>query len=124
MCMYSGRISWVRSIENKLNEVVSLIKTKDCFTDDAQLIVQRTIKCYNALSKDLTLYEMQQYKAWFDNVHYVFDLLSQPVLRRNLKTKRLEVNFDITILNTIEEGKKMEKLHLGIKKTRHFFEFQ
>lgn len=113
MCKYSGRISWARSIENKLYEIVALIKEKDIFNQEKQVIVQRTIKFYNALSKDLTLYEFQQYKAWFDNVHYIFDLLSQPVLRRNKETNRFEANFDIAILNTIEEGKKIQKLHLG-----------
>lgn len=119
MCTYSGRITWVRSIEHKLNEVVALFKTKDFYTDQVQIILQRTIKYYNSLSKDLTLYEFQQYKAWYDNVHYVFGLLDQPVLRRNPKSNRLEVNFDITILNTIEEGKKMEKLNLGMKERAH-----
>lgn len=114
MCKYSGRITWARSIENKLYEVVYLIKQKEFFTQEKQLVVQRTIKFYNALSKDLTLYEMQQYKAWFDNVHYIFDVLSQPVLRRNTETNRLQANFDIGILNTIEEGKKVQKLHLGM----------
>lgn len=77
------------------------------------MVVQSTIRFYNALSKDLTLYEFQQYKAWFDNVHYVYDSLSQPVIRRSPVTNRLEVNFNINILNTLEEGKKMIKLHLG-----------
>lgn len=114
MCTYSGRITWTRSIEMKMKEVIELVRTKDFFTEEKQLIIQRTIKFYNSLSKDLMLYEFQQYKAWFDTVHYVFDLLSQPVIRRNAETNRLEVNFDIAILNTIEEGKKMVKLHLGM----------
>lgn len=113
MCTYSGRISWVRSIESKLNEVMSLLKIQRYFNETNQMTVQPTIKFYNALSKDLVLYEVQQYKAWFDNVHYVFDMLSQPVIRRNSETNRLAVNFDITILNTIEESKKMVKLHIG-----------
>lgn len=113
MCTYTGRITWVRSIEAKMNEVIDLIRTKEFFTDEKQLIIQRTIKYYNSLSKDLKLYEFQQYKAWYDTVRYVFDLLSQPVIRRNANTNRLEVNFDIAILNTIEEGKKMIKLFLG-----------
>lgn len=114
MCTYSGRITWTRSIEAKMNEVIELVRTKDFFTEEKQLIIQRTIKFYNSLSKDLTLYELQQYKAWFDTVHYVFDLLHQPVIRRNAEINRLEVNFDIAILNTIEEGKKMVKLQLGM----------
>lgn len=97
-----------------MNEIIKLVRTKEFFTDEKKLIIQRTIKFYNALSRDLTLYELQQYKAWFDTVHYVFDLLSQPVIRRNAQTNRLEVNFDIAILNTIEEGKKMTKLRLGM----------
>lgn len=118
MCTYSGRISWVRSIESKLNEVMSLLKIQRYFNETNQMTVQPTIKFYNALSKDLVLYEVQQYKAWFDNVHYVFDMLSQPVIRRNSETNRLAVNFDITILNTIEESKKMVKLHIGAS---HFY---
>lgn len=90
---------------------------EDEYSDEkSQMTAQRTIKFYNALSKDLTLFEYQQYKAWFENVHYAFDLLSQPVIRRNLNTSKLEVNFDITILNTLEESKKMIKLHLGRNK--------
>lgn len=90
---------------------------EDEYSDEkSQMTAQRTIKFYNALSKDLTLFEYQQYKAWFENVHYAFDLLSQPVIRRNLSTSKLEVNFDITILNTLEESKKMIKLHLGRNK--------
>lgn len=115
MCQNSGRISWVRSIEKKLNEVINLVQRDDLFSHEKRLIVQNTIKFYNALSKDLTLYEFQQYKAWFDNVDYVHDSLNQPVIRKNLITNRLEVNFDINILNTLEEGKKMIKLHLGKK---------
>lgn len=114
MCTYSGRISWVRSIEMKLVEIISLLQRTDIFDDEKKLIVQRTVKFYNALSKDLNLYEFQQYKAWFDNVHFVFDLLSQPIIRRNPSTGRLNANFNIMILNTIEEGKKMCKLRLGM----------
>lgn len=104
-----------------MNEVVDLVKSDDIFNDERRLIVQNTTKLYNALSKDLTLYEFQQYKAWFDNVHYVYDSLSQPVIRRNPSTNRLEVNFNINILNTLEEGKKMLKMHFGEQKHYPFF---
>lgn len=123
MCKYSGRICWARSIETKLIEVMSLLKLTDIFTEDKLITIQRTIKFHNALSKDLTLYEFQQYKAWFDQVHYVFDFLSQPVIRRNPSTNRLETNFNIMILNTIEEGKKMLKLHLGMFYAVHAMHF-
>lgn len=113
MCTHSGRISWTRSIESKLAEVVSLLQNQNYFNDTKSTTVQPTIKLYNALSKDLLLYEVQQFKAWFDTVHFIFDLLSQPIIRRNSPTNRLEVNFDMKILNAIEESKKMIKLGLG-----------
>lgn len=113
MCAYSGRISWVRSIESKLNEIMSLLKVTEYFNETNQLAVQLTIKFYNALSKDLVLYEAQQFKSWFDNVRYVFDMLNQPVIHRNSVTNRLQVNFDIKIWSAMEESKKMMKLHLG-----------
>lgn len=114
MCTYSGRIAWVRSIESKLNEVMSLLKI-DVFSNDTNpMTMQSTVKLYNALSKDLVLYEIQQFKAWFDHVHHVFDLLSQPVIRRNSMTNRFQVNFNIMILNTIEECKKIVKQKLGM----------
>lgn len=92
---------------------MSLLKVTEYFNETNQLAVQLTIKFYNALSKDLVLYEAQQFKLWFDNVRYVFDMLNQPVLHRNSVTNRLQVNFDIKIWSAIEESKKMMKLHLG-----------
>lgn len=111
MCLFTGRIKWVRCFQSKLDEVMDVLKAKTCVIEHVSM--QPTIKFYNALAKNFALYEMQQYKAWFDHVHTVYNTLAQPIIRKNANTNRLEINFDDKIFDLIRESEAMLKLKLG-----------
>lgn len=74
---------------------------------------QPTIKYFNSLASNLMLYEMQQHKAWFDNVHTIYDKLAQPVLAKDPKTNQLVVNLHPAVFQLIRESETMMKLNLG-----------
>lgn len=75
--------------------------------------IQPTIKYFNSLASNLMLYEMQQHKAWFDNVHTIYDKLAQPVLAKDPKTNQLIVNLHPAVFQLIRESKTMMKMNLG-----------
>lgn len=74
---------------------------------------QPTIKYFNSLASNLMLYEMQQHKAWFDNVYTIYDKLAQPVLAKDPKTNQLLVNLHPAVFQLIRESETMMKLNLG-----------
>lgn len=75
--------------------------------------IQSTVKLYNSLTSNFILYEMMQHKAWYDQVHTVFDKLAQPILKKDSKTNRLQVNFNSAIDELVKESETMMKLRLG-----------
>lgn len=109
---YSGKIMWARCFQSKLDETMNVLKEKQCIIEHPS--IQPTIKLFNSLSSNFLLYEMQQHKAWYDTVHLVHDKLAQPILRRNLKTNKLEINFHPAVFELIRESETMLKLGLGI----------
>lgn len=90
---------------------MDVLKQKKCIIEHEK--VQKTIKNYNSLSKNFALYEMQQYKAWFDDVSQVYAILAQPIIRKCAQTNRMEVNFEPKIFDLIRESEAMLKLNLG-----------
>lgn len=56
---------------------------------------------------------MQQHKAWFDNVHTIYDKLAQPVLAKDPNTNQLVINLHPAVFQLIRESETMMKLNLG-----------
>lgn len=102
---------WVRHFQRKLDEIMDVLKSIKCVIEHQN--VQPTVKLYNSLASNYMLYEMQQHKAWYDQVHTVFDKLAQPILRKDAQTNRLHVNFHPAVSELIKESESMMKLKLG-----------
>lgn len=116
---FSGRIMWVRCFQKKMDEVMLILKQKTSVIEHKN--AQPAIKYYNGLALNFALYEMQQHKFWYDNVHPVREKLCQPVLRKHSVTNRLEINFHPSIFELIKESEAMMNLNLG--NYLHFFFF-
>ena len=56
---------------------------------------------------------MQLHKGWYDYVEEVRRKLDRRILRKNIKTNWLEINFHPAIQQWIREGECMLKLGLG-----------
>lgn len=108
---YSGRVSWVRSFQKRIDEVMNNFKKIKCIIEHVKM--QSTIHYYNTLAFTFKFYEMQIHKVWFDNIEATLKYLSQPVLVKNPKTQRLELNFHHSVLELIKESESMLKLGLG-----------
>lgn len=98
-------------MQSKMEEIMDELKKNPCVIEHKN--VQPTIKYYNSLASNLMLYEMQQHKAWFDNVHTIYDKLAQPVLTKDRETKQLIVNMHPAVFQLIRESETMMKLNLG-----------
>lgn len=98
-------------MQSKMDEIMNVLKKNTGIIQHKN--VQPTIKYFNSLASNLMLYEMQQHKAWYDNVHTIYDKLAQPVLTQDPKTNQLIVNLHPAVFQLIRESETMMKLNLG-----------
>lgn len=95
-----------------MDEIMSVLKQKKSVIEHKN--AQPAIKYYNGLAVNFALYEMQQHKCWYDNVHAVRERLCQPIMRKDRDTNRLEINFHPSIFELMTESQAMMNLNLGI----------
>lgn len=114
----SGRLMWLRSLQRRIVDPMDVLKTKHCVIThrDAQL----SVKLYNFLMEMFLHHEMQLHKGWYDFAEEIRRNLSVRVLRKNVHTNWLEINFHPSIYQLIREGECILKLGLG--KKRRFIE--
>lgn len=107
----SGRLVWLRSLQRRIVDPMDVLKTKQCVIThhDAQL----SVKLYNFLMEMFLHHEMQLHKGWFDFAEEIRRNLSVRVLRKNVHTNWLEINFHPSIYQLIREGECILKLGLG-----------
>lgn len=108
----SGRIAWVRSLQQRIDAPMDILKEKRCVIEHRS--AQLSVKYYNYLSELFLHTEMQLHKGWYDYVDEVRSRLANRVLRKNLRTNWLEVNFDPSIYRLIREGECMLCMRLDI----------
>lgn len=105
-------------MQSKMDEIMDELKKNRCVIEHKN--TQPTIKYFNSLASNLMLYEMQQHKAWFDNVYTIYDKLAQPVLAKDPKTNQLVVNLHPAVFQLIRESETMMKLNLGKLRVTRF----
>lgn len=108
----SGRIAWVRSLQQRIDAPMDILKQKRCVIEHRN--AQMSVKYYNFLSEMFLHTEMQLHKGWYDYVDEVRSRLANRVLRKNLRTNWLEVNFHESIYRLIREGECMLRMQLEI----------
>lgn len=108
----SGRIAWVRSLQARIDMPMDILKKKRCVIEHRN--AQLSVKFYNYLSELFMHTEMQLHKGWYDFVDEVRCRLNNRVLRKNLQTNWLEVNFHTSIYQLIREGEALLNANLDI----------
>lgn len=107
----SGRIFWVRSLQARIDVPMDVLKQKRCVIEHRK--AQLSVKSYNFLSELFMHHEMQLHKGWYDYVEEVRLKLNSRILRKNIHTNWLEINFHSSIYQLIREGECMIKKGLG-----------
>lgn len=108
----SGRIAWVRSLQQRIDCPMDILKGRQCVIEHRS--AQLSVKYYNYLSELFLHTEMQLHKGWYDYVDEVRARLANRVLRKNLRTNWLEVNFHPSIYRLIRESECMLRMQLDI----------
>ncbi|KAF5272454.1 hypothetical protein FQR65_LT04922 [Abscondita terminalis] len=108
----SGRIMWIRQLYSRIE-----LPMKEFLKHDRVMRHRKSQKCiqlYNSLSCVLIHYEQIYHEAWSKYVTQVRQVLNTPILIVNPQTKRFIVNFNVYILEAIQESENMYKLDLSV----------
>ncbi|KAI8124809.1 axonemal, Dynein heavy chain 8 [Lucilia cuprina] len=108
----AGRIMWIRSIFQKIDEPMKVLKKRPCVL--AHKKAQRAVRYYNYMNGIICHYEMTYHKAWFDYCEEVRCLLNSPILICNKQLAEYIVNLDPSIRQLIKETEWMWKLKLEV----------
>lgn len=82
--------------------------------------VQKCIALFNAMMFCFAHYENTYHEAWYKFAGQVRNCLLVPILTKQPKTKRYNVNFDQYIMEVIRESEYMYKLNLGRYKLQYY----
>ncbi|TMW45046.1 hypothetical protein DOY81_009872 [Sarcophaga bullata] len=108
----AGRIMWIRSIFQKIDEPMKVLKQRPCVL--AHKKAQKTVRYYNYMNGIICHYEMTYHKAWFDYCEEVRCLLNAPILTCSKQTAEYVVNLDPAIMQMVKETEWMWKLKLEV----------
>ncbi|KAI4493643.1 hypothetical protein M0804_001819 [Polistes exclamans] len=108
----AGRIFWIRQLYRRIEASMDIFKTrKRVITHE---YMQNCIKIYNAIISVFIHYEIIYHKAWYDSCEIVRLALSAPLLVRDTKTNKYCLNFDLFILEVIQESEHMSRFGLEV----------
>ncbi|XP_030752815.1 dynein heavy chain 8, axonemal [Sitophilus oryzae] len=108
----SGRIMWIRHFYARIAEPMDVFKTKTRVMQHRK--VQKCIQLFNAMSMCFVHYENIFHQGWFDYTAQVRNCLIKPIMCKEEKTRRYQVNYHPYITEVIREAEYMYKLDLAV----------
>ncbi|XP_053396215.1 dynein axonemal heavy chain 5-like isoform X3 [Mercenaria mercenaria] len=111
----AGRIAWARQLYRKIEMPMRAFKTKPEILKNAE--AKKIVRNYNKMAGVLMEYEMLYHRGWIRAIEAAKSGLNASLLVRHPDTGDLYVNFDIQVVELIQEAKCLQALNLEVPDT-------